>query len=50
VASRDTASDQRGFVIPLDDGDLTRLIKARRDGDARAVSGFLRKQFEQLVM
>lgn len=30
---RDTASDQRGFVIPLDDEDLRVLVKARAEGD-----------------
>jgi hypothetical protein len=47
---RDTASDQRGFVIPLDDEDLTRIVEARSVGNARAVFAFLKQRFQQLVM
>jgi hypothetical protein len=46
---RDTASDQRGFVLPIDDADLTVLIGARRDGELEAVNGFLKDRFDRLV-
>lgn len=47
---RDTASDQRGFVIPLDDADLGQLVEAREQGDRDAVFGFLKERFERLVL
>lgn len=47
---RDTADDQRGFVVPLDDEDLAELVVARRDGDRSALFDFLKQRFEQLVL
>jgi hypothetical protein len=35
---RDTAADDRGFVIILDDGDLRTLIEARKQDDADETS------------
>lgn len=46
---RDTANDQRRFVIALDDDDLTLLVEARREND-RATYQLLMQRFEQLVM
>lgn len=47
---RDTASDQRGFVIPLDDEDLRVLVKARAEGDETALFAALKGRFDTLVM
>jgi hypothetical protein len=47
---RDTASDQRGFVIPLDDEDLGVLVKARADRDEAGVFRMLKGRFDALVM
>lgn len=47
---RDTANDQRGFVIALDDDDLRALVAARRDGDLNAIYRLLKGRFEALVL
>jgi hypothetical protein len=46
---RDNASDQRRFVIPLDDYDLACVVEWRRERDTGAISGFLKRRFQQLV-
>lgn len=46
---RDTASDQRGFVIPLDDDDLTAMVEARKLGQIDTITGILKDRFDQLV-
>jgi hypothetical protein len=48
---RDTALDQRGYIIALDDDDLSELMKERRDDDAPDATGFglLMKRFKKLV-
>lgn len=47
---KDTALDDRGFIIPLDDDDLRALVEHVRDGDA-AIPTFplLRERFEYLI-
>lgn len=47
---RDTAGDQRGFVMPLDDEDLGVLVHARREGDERGLFAALKARFDALVM
>jgi hypothetical protein len=47
---RDTASDQRGFIMPLDDGDLTMLVERRRVGDVAGLFNVLKERFDQIVM
>jgi hypothetical protein len=47
---RDTANDQRGYVIPLDDDDLAELVEARRIGDTYTMSKLLKERFQKLVM
>lgn len=48
---RDTANDQRGFVIPIDDVDLAQLVDARKDPDfAAKISDFLKARWDRLVM
>lgn len=46
---RDTALDQRGFVIPLTDDDLAQLIAERRAHPSRMEFTLLRQRFEQLI-
>ena len=45
---RDTADDDRGFIIPLDDDDLTELVDSVRQGGM----GFrdLKRRFDKLIM
>jgi hypothetical protein len=47
---RDTADDDRGFVIGLDDADVRAVVDAKRSGGDEALSGELRKRFNVLVM
>jgi len=46
----DTAHDQRGFIIALDDEDLRALVKMRKDGDQKAFEAFMRERFNRLIM
>lgn len=47
----DTSVDGRGFIIPLDDGDLTALVESRKnDGDPQGAFLMLRERFNALVM
>ena len=48
---RDTALDHRGYVIPVDDEDLERLVADRKTGHAMHDGNFplLRERFNQLV-
>jgi hypothetical protein len=47
---RDTATDGRGFIIPIDDRDLTQLVESKtRDVNFFALT-LLRRKFGQLVM
>jgi hypothetical protein len=45
---RDTADDQRGFIVPLDDGDLRALAGARKAG--QGFSDLLKERFDTLIM
>lgn len=47
---RDTADDQRGYIIPLDDDDLKVLVEARKADDPQAFHRFLKERFERLVL
>ena len=44
----DTAKDDRGFIIPLDDDDLKALVEARKSGDYQ-LWPLLRRRFERLI-
>lgn len=46
---RDTALDDRGFILPLDDGDLAELVKARGAFEGEGAYNFLRLLFEKLI-
>jgi hypothetical protein len=45
---RDTAHDDRGFIIPLDEGDVGRLVDERKEGNDGF--GLLKERFDALVM
>lgn len=46
---RDTALDDRGFIIPLDDADLAKLVKARGAFEGEGGYKLLRHRFEKLI-
>ena len=46
---RDTAMEQRGFVIPLDDRDLADLVAAAKQFDKRKEFALLKARFERLI-
>jgi hypothetical protein len=49
---RDTAVDNRGFIVPLDDEDLRQIVKSRKSDRALDATGFglLKKHFNQLIL
>lgn len=46
----DTAYDDRGFVIPLDDNDLGELVEIKRNGDTEREISFFKARFDRLIM
>ncbi len=46
---RDTARDDRGFIVPLDDEDLERLVQERGGGSWMTSFSYLRNLFERLI-
>ncbi|HEX6153993.1 MAG TPA: hypothetical protein VFZ19_10775 [Solirubrobacterales bacterium] len=46
---RDTALDDRGFILPLDDGDLADLVEARGAFEGEGAYRLLRLVFEKLI-
>lgn len=47
---RDTAKDNRGYIIPLDDADLSELVEARKADDRKLEFDLLKKKFDMLIM
>jgi len=47
---RDTANDNRGFIIPLDDSDLIQLTRASKEDPDFYNFYLLKKRFDELVM
>ena len=47
---RDSAKDGQGFVVVMDDSDLTHLVEFRRDDKRDEMDQFLRRRFNELVM
>jgi len=47
---KDTALDQRGYIIPLDDEDLNTLVNSPRHPDGSVVFNLLRQRFSSLIM
>lgn len=46
---RDTALDNRGFIIALDDDDLTRLVEERKQDPQSVRFSLLRERFDELI-
>lgn len=46
---RDTASDNRGYIIPIDDSDLKELVSHQSNATNRTEFPLLRSRFSQLV-
>ena len=46
---RDTARDDRGWIIPLDDVDLTTLTEARQANDHQTIYRFFMERFAFLI-
>jgi hypothetical protein len=47
---KDTAQDGRGFIIALDDDDIRKLLRLRKNKDTRGISNFLEERYKELVM
>lgn len=47
---RDTANDQRGYILVLDDADLSQLVSERKTTGASSPFGPLKHQFDGLIM
>lgn len=47
---RDTAQDGRGFIVPLDDGDLSTLVETRKTDDRSLQFAYLKDLFDRLIM
>jgi len=47
---KDTAVDDRGFIIALDDLDIKQILEYRENNDIQGISAFLDVQFRKLVM
>ncbi len=47
---RDTAQDDRGFIIPLDDTDIKKLLKLKSKNDSEGIDKFLDEAFRKIVM
>lgn len=47
---QDTAKDDRGFIVALDDDDLRVLVEAVKAGGAPAQFEFLKGRFDELIM
>lgn len=47
---RDTAQDSRGFIVPLDDSDLSELVDFFQDDSHEQVFTFFKTRFDALVM
>lgn len=47
---RDTADEQRGFIIALEDSDLVNLVSMARQANEEMEFALLRERFERLIM
>jgi len=47
---RDTANDERGFIIPLDDGGLENIVEHVKDHQESIQFPVLRDFFDRLIM
>ena len=46
---RDTADDDRGFIIVLDDEDIIQLLEWREKSDVDAIDSFLTERYKELI-
>jgi hypothetical protein len=46
---KDTSSDERGFIIALDDEDVIQLLKYKREGDDEAINQFFIQKYKELI-
>jgi hypothetical protein len=46
---RDTANDDRGYIVPLDDDDLQALADARANGRSQQTYQLLMDRFDRLI-
>ncbi len=47
---KDTALDNRGFIIPIDDSDLIDLMELRKNSDHKGLFSFFKDRFDRLIM
>jgi hypothetical protein len=47
---KDTSIDQRGFILALDDGDLSELVNAYKSNDETLKFNFFKSRFDKLIM
>ncbi len=47
---RDTANDDRGYMIVLDDTDINKLLDLKKAGNENAINEFLVNEYKKLVM
>jgi hypothetical protein len=47
---KDTAQDQRGFIIPLEDSDLINLVEQKRQPSGDIAFPLLKDRFDRLIM
>ena len=47
---KDTANDDRGFILPLDDEDLITLLEYKKQKKEKEINGFLEERYKKLVM
>ena len=47
---KDTAQDQRGFIIPLEDSDLTTLVEEKKEPGGDIKFQLLKARFDNLIM
>lgn len=47
---KDTANDQRGFIIPLDDSDLAHMVEQRKNNQVNIQFELLKNRFGYLIM
>ena len=45
----DTALDQKGFIIVLDDNDLVQIVKYRQKSQSSKLFEFLKARFDELT-
>lgn len=47
---KDVMNDSKGFILVLDDSDISVLLKLKEDGDEQGIDNFVSKKFDELIM